>query len=72
MPSQSPRQVKAANGTVIKSRCIKTSSEAKLFTPSEGQKAAGVLKEKEGKGGAEKWVMKAVEYDPDGYGDQFA
>ncbi|RVD85333.1 uncharacterized protein DFL_003657 [Arthrobotrys flagrans] len=68
MPSQpqSPRPTKgaAANGR------IKASSESTLLPLAEEQKAVNLLNN--GGGNSGRWVMKPVEYDPDGYGDQFA
>ncbi|EGX52333.1 hypothetical protein AOL_s00043g122 [Orbilia oligospora ATCC 24927] len=68
MPSQSQSPRSNTGGNTNSS--TKASSGNSLLPLAKEQKDSGSLKKSGGTNGG--WVMKPVEYDPDGYGDQFA
>ncbi|KAF3082661.1 hypothetical protein TWF569_008064 [Orbilia oligospora] len=68
MPSQSQSPRLNTGGNTNSS--TETSSGSSLLPLAKEQKDSGSLKKSEGTNGG--WVMKPVEYDPNGYGDQFA
>ncbi|KAF3192427.1 hypothetical protein TWF788_000042 [Orbilia oligospora] len=68
MPSQSQSPRSNTGGNTSSSK--KTSSGGSFLPLAKEQNDSGSLKKSGGTNGG--WVMKPVEYDPDGYGDQFA